>query len=153
MENEIWKDIPGCDGYQASTLGRIKGPRKILKFYISTKYFYAPLTLNGICRGKTVHRLVYRAFHGEIPSGYVIDHINNNSHDNRPENLQLLTIRANTAKDTPKKKNGGLTGAFYNKGWYSKIWINGKPHKIGKFNSEIEAHQAYINKLREIEHK
>ena len=29
IQEEIWKDIPGFDGYQASNLGRIKGlPKK-----------------------------------------------------------------------------------------------------------------------------
>ena len=32
MENEIWKDIPGYDGYyQVSNFGRVKSLRKVLK--------------------------------------------------------------------------------------------------------------------------
>ena len=43
-------------------------------------------------------RLIYVWFKGDIPDGYVVDHINNNSFDNRPENLQLLTVGDNLKK-------------------------------------------------------
>lgn len=43
-------------------------------------------------------RLVYVWYKGDIPDGYVVDHINNDSFDNRPENLQLLTVGDNLKK-------------------------------------------------------
>ena len=43
-------------------------------------------------------RLIYVWFIGDIPDGYVVDHINNDSFDNRPENLQLLTVSDNLKK-------------------------------------------------------
>ena len=43
-------------------------------------------------------RLIYVWFKGDIPDGYVVDHINNDSFDNRPENLQLLTVGDNLKK-------------------------------------------------------
>lgn len=43
-------------------------------------------------------RLVYVWFKGDIPDGYVVDHIDNNSYNNMPQNLQLLTIEDNLAK-------------------------------------------------------
>lgn len=45
-----------------------------------------------------VSRLVYEAFKGSIPDGYVVDHINNNITDDYITNLQLLTISENTKK-------------------------------------------------------
>lgn len=47
---------------------------------------------------RRVHRLVWEAFNGKIPKGYVIDHINNNKKDNRLENLQLMTVGDNIRK-------------------------------------------------------
>ena len=49
-----------------------------------------------------LHRAVYVWFNNEIPEGLIIDHISNKHdtiYDNRLENLQLTTQKANTVKD------------------------------------------------------
>lgn len=43
-------------------------------------------------------RLIYVWYKGDIQDGLVVDHINNDSFDNRPENLQLLTVEENLKK-------------------------------------------------------
>lgn len=43
-------------------------------------------------------RLIYVWFKEDIPNGYVIDHIDNNSYNCSPNNLQMLTIEENLAK-------------------------------------------------------
>ena len=35
---------------------------------------------------------------GDIPDGYIVTHINEDSFDNRPENLQLMTVGDNLKK-------------------------------------------------------
>lgn len=37
------------------------------------------------------HRMVYHGVHGDIPDGFDIDHINGDHHDNRVDNLRLLS--------------------------------------------------------------
>lgn len=42
--------------------------------------------------GERVHRIVATAFHGEAPSSqHVVDHLDTNRHNNRPDNLRWLT--------------------------------------------------------------
>ena len=48
-----------------------------------------------------VHRVVYEAFKGKIPEGFVIDHINFNTHDNRLANLRAVPNEFNSRR----KKN------------------------------------------------
>lgn len=43
----------------------------------------------------------------EIPAGYVVDHIDNDSFNNDPSNLQLLTIRENLLKNPAKGNQYG----------------------------------------------
>lgn len=68
-------------------------------------YFQVRLFTKEYPKGKLqyVHRLVYETFVGEIPEGKEIDHINNDSTDNRLDNIQLLTRRENLTKFNEEK--------------------------------------------------
>jgi hypothetical protein len=61
---------------------------------------------------RRIHRLVWEAFNGPIPNGYVIDHKNADKKDNRLENLQLMTPKENVVKyhqiDKPKRNSENL---------------------------------------------
>lgn len=52
----------------------------------------------------TVHRLVWNLHHGKIPDGRIIDHINNNSLDNRIDNLQCITQSENIKRCVKTEK-------------------------------------------------
>ena len=42
-----------------------------------------------------VHRIIWRILKGEIPSGFVIDHIDGNTFNNKITNLRLVTLKGN----------------------------------------------------------
>ena len=55
--------------------------------------------------GERVHRIVATAFHGKAPSDqHVVDHIDTNRQNNRPENLQWLTRLENILNNEITKK-------------------------------------------------
>ncbi len=171
MENEIWKDIPNYEGrYQVSSLGRVKSlPKewfsgintirkhngKILKLRDNSRgYYKVALSNKGVRNEYKVHQLVAITFLNHIPCGYnlVVDHINDNSKDNRVENLQIVTARFNAYKTQGKYSSNykGVHWSTRHSKWVSQIQINGKLKYLGIFISEYEAHLAYQNKLKEI---
>jgi hypothetical protein len=96
------------------------------------------------------HRVIWLYVHGVWPPQY-IDHINGNKTDNRLSNLRLATPKQNCWNAKTRKRNGGLPGTSkqYNR-WNAKISINGERRFLGCFDTEQEAHQAYVLALREL---
>ena len=55
--------------------------------------------------GVRIHQIVATAFHGEPPSSqYVVDHIDTNRRNNRPENLRWVTALENCNNPNTHKK-------------------------------------------------
>lgn len=109
---EIWKDIPGYEGYyQVSNYGRIysmqrvieggkSGSTKIIKgkyLKLNEVHGYQHVTLckNGRKERRKVHHLVMESFVGVRPSGLVTNHKNGIRNDNRATNLEYVTISEN----------------------------------------------------------
>ena len=162
---EIWKDVPNYKNlYKVSNLGRVKSidridtiGRKIRGVILKQSSVRLQLRVVlcneiGIKKMYSVSQLVAMAFLGHKPNGHkiVVDHINNDPFDNRVENLQLISNRENLSKD--KKGTSKYTGVSWNKNskkWVSQIHINGKKIHLGYFENEIDAANAYKNKLHE----
>lgn len=165
---EVWKDIPGYEGfYQISSFGRVlslpkeikrgkgyfKTKKRILRAGLSSnKYYTVALCNNGNQKTMFIHQLVAIAF---LDSDYklkglVVDHINNIRHDNRLENLQLVTVRKNSTKDRKSKHSElrGVTFNINNNKWKSSIMVNGKDVYLGYFKTEQEASEYYENALK-----
>ena len=167
---ETWKDIPGYEGfYQLSSLFRVKSLKRVCNHYKGgvrnlkerilkqnkTKegYLFLKLHKNGTSKIYYIHQLVAMCFLGHKPDGYsiVVDHINNDKSDNRPENLQLISNRENSSKN--REGVSKYTGVFfrkYSKKWFSAIRINNKLKNIGQFDFEFEAFMAYEKAKRNL---
>jgi hypothetical protein len=163
---EIFKDIPGYEGmYQVSNLGRVKSYDKKMKDKLG-RFRTCHSKIISQCKGKrylmvrlfqktfNVHQLVAMAFLGHKPNGHnlAVDHINNNSLDNNLQNLQVISFRENVSKDQKNRSSkyiGVSWSKTYNK-WVSSIYINKKNITLGRFKTELEASEAYQNKLKQI---
>jgi hypothetical protein len=101
------------------------------------------------------HRLAWFYVHGEWPSQQ-IDHINGNPSDNRMCNLRDVAPRTNMENErrARRRKNGGsLLGAHWSttwERWKSSIITGGKQIHIGWFDTEQQAHDAYIAAKRRL---
>ena len=73
----------------------------------SKRYLKVHLTDNeGNLKQMLVHRLMAETFIGPIPKGYVIDHLNKNTRDNRLVNLQITTQKINVNRSPIKNSKG-----------------------------------------------
>jgi len=86
------------------------------------------------------HQFIYYWVNKEIVD--CIDHINGIKNDNRIENLRSVTNQQNTFNN--KKAKGYSWNKQHNK-WQSQIRIDDKPIYLGYFETEQEAHQAYLD--------
>ena len=156
---EIWKEVKGLEDYRVSNLGRVKSlkfyKRKILKQTLNTHgYFYLNLFREGKPFIRTVHQLVAIAFLNHNPCGLnlVVDHINHDKQDNNVENLRITTQRGNCSNRS-KQYTSKYVGVSWHKPmgkWQAKIKINGKENYLGLFTNELEASNAYQEKLKEV---
>ena len=97
------------------------------------------------------HRLAWYLYNGEDPKDQ-IDHINGVRNDNRIHNLRVVSHRENL-QNCISHREGRLVGAsFYSRdgNWRADIQIDGKKKHIGYYETEQEAHEAYVNKLQEV---
>lgn len=116
--SEIWKPIPGFEGYEASTLGRIRSVDRILELigrWGPMKRFHQGKILrlkpkpNGYGQNYPcfyagngsylqVNRTVCWTFHGSPPSEkHEAAHLDGRTENNRPENLAWKTPIENAA--------------------------------------------------------
>lgn len=158
-QKEVWLPVKGYEFiYEVSNLGNVKSLKynkeRILKLCINTTgYNTVCLSENGKTKTFKVHQLVAITFLNHKPNGHtiIVDHISNDKLNNKLSNLQLISQRENTSKD--KKGSSKYTGVCWHKTinkWTASININGKQRYLGSFINEIEASNAYQNKLKTI---
>jgi hypothetical protein len=112
---EVWKPVPSLPGVMASSEGRILLPPRYAPLPNGGYRVYLPEPATGVvCKAATnamheyrgywarhfgnikVHQAVCEAFHGPKPfDGAVVIHMDENAHNNRPENLKWGSQREN----------------------------------------------------------
>lgn len=109
---EIWKDIPGYEGYyQVSTFGNVRSLDRIVKGRWGKRlqhgsmmklsedfdgYLGVGLTKDGKQRGYRVNRLVAMTFIPNPDNLPIVHHKDNNTKNNRVDNLEWATVQYNT---------------------------------------------------------
>jgi hypothetical protein len=102
--------------------------------------------------GKRYSISMHRQIMGAVVGGE-IDHINNNSLDNRKENLRPCTRQQNCCNYPTKNHTSKFKGVHHharNNSWISQIKVKGKNIHIGSFRREEEAARAYNQKATEM---
>jgi hypothetical protein len=82
----------------------------------------------------------------DFPDGFMIDHINHNTLDNRSCNLRLADNRLNQSNrdQVTSSKYTGVCWDKPTKKWRAQIRIDGRLHNLGLFEVEEEAYEAYV---------
>lgn len=108
-------------------------------------YIVIKLTLDGEQKTIPAHRVVFFIHHGYLPEE--IDHIDNNTLNNRIENLRGCTHQQNMRNRLPHQGGSsqylGVTWDRRNKKWKAQIGDNGVVKHLGRFFDEEEAARAY----------
>ena len=102
-----------------------------------------------------LHRVAVELVTGmPIPAGMVVDHVNQDTHDNRYCNLRIVS-ESDNARNKPKRRDNksGVTGVCFENStsrWRAYIVDDtGKVVKLGSFKTEEEAISARLSKQKE----
>lgn len=170
MRKEEWKEVVGFEGlYEVSSFGDVRSLDRVVKHrqsgYITLKgrvkkknldksgYFRVTLSKNGNGGNRLVHQLVAEAFlgHKRVGMNKVINHIDSNKINNSIFNLEITSHRDNCIHRSLNQNNSsryvGVSFAKNQNKWVAKIRVDGISNHLGYFDNEIDASQAYINKL------
>ena len=161
---EVWKDIPGYEGfYEVSNFGRVKSlhlkPKILNPKAPSHRYKRVSLSVGGVKKQHSVHRLVLLAFIG--PSNLQVNHIDGDKNNNTLTNLEYCTPKENInhAWDTGVRKrsvdiNGEKIIIDYNSGVTLtdlvkryRVDIRDLKEFLRKNNVEIRPQRSYMTKV------
>lgn len=127
---ELWKPVPSLPGIMASNEGRLLLPPRYAPLPNGGFRQYSPEPTAGVVRRASpsasysyraiyakgfgnirVHRAVCEAFHGPAPfEGAVVIHMDEDAHNNRPENLKWGTQQENLNMPRVKEYHRSRTG-------------------------------------------
>ena len=104
VDQEIWKDILGVNGYQVSNKGRVKNSNGYVLKPCSSYGLYLKVGLMTPHGQKlfTIHRLVAKAFIPNLEGKKEVNHIDGNKHNNNVSNLEWATRQENALHSVRK---------------------------------------------------
>ena len=153
-EKEIWVKVPEFEGYELSTLGRMKNKRGLILRFVKGKegsgkdYWKTNLSVQGVYTTVRIHQLVMKTFgvRPESDEMLVVDHINQNKLDNRLSNLRWLTVSQNGMNSKMWTSNtSGTKGVYWvpsRKRFLALIHFNKKKEYLGYYETKEEAEAA-----------
>jgi hypothetical protein len=106
MNEEIWKDVVGYEGYfEVSNMGNVrylkrynkKCEPKLMKKWTRSKYPTVTFNIKKNGDKRSIHRLVAESFLPNPENKKCVNHKNGIKSDNRVENLEWCTYAENTA--------------------------------------------------------
>lgn len=159
MENEITKIkidgatveaaiIPNASNYAADKDGNIYSLKKRRKLTPCSAgwsgYKQVKIVMDdgrSVC--KTVHRLVYTAWHGEVPKGLEIHHVDEEKSNNSLANLQAISHKANCRHSAAKTGESiRLAKRGIKRGLRPTAYDNAKTHMPESTKTKIKARIA-----------
>lgn len=112
-------------------LRRVKSPTSGVEYASKNIKYIGRKLLGSLFRE---HQLVFVYFNGRYPrDGYMLDHINGNTHDNRIENLREVTARQNQRN---KKAKHIYRGVLKNKNGGYRVFLGS--HYLGDVKRRID---------------
>lgn len=107
----VWKPVEGAEGYFVNMEGKVKGRRgRVLKGNLINGYPYFKAGREGSFIA--FHKAVAQAFIGDIPEGWVVNHIDEVKTNANIMNLEICTqshnIRHSVASRKPTSKHGKI---------------------------------------------
>lgn len=141
---EVWKDVVGYEGkYQVSNFGKVRsidrvdasGKKRKGRYLKSCKdkdgYLYVCLS-GGNVTTRRIHKLVAESFIGVCPTGYQVNHKDENKTNNRIENLEYVTAKQNINHGTAIKRRAEKRG-------YTVCQLSKNGNVVAKYRSLREA--------------
>ena len=95
---KIWKQTLESPNYEISNDGNVRNIKRKVNITLAKNnsgYFRWRRNLNGKVKHEFVHRSIWKAFNGDIPEGYTINHIDCNKENNNLDNLECISFYEN----------------------------------------------------------
>lgn len=108
-----WRKVSFNENYIVSKDGEVANLKTCKKLKGTPREGYLRISIGG--KNYSIHRLVWEAFNGPIPSGYYIDHIDGNRSNNSISNLRIATQSGNMKNAMKNGHKGQIPVLQYDK--------------------------------------